>query len=170
MNKKLKMFDNIQIEWEENKSNEKNDLFDSLELNIYQKENSNLSFNLDVLLQFKKTSLNKIIDFILDELENKIDNKFLLSSCNFIAYSVVACLNPKVLINCDLFKDNSFREIENLFEERYGDKYITKVKIEQLPNNLSDIVNYLIKNKILKEDKDCYWIHKVILKNIKIDF
>ena len=164
------MFDNIKIEWEDNNSNENNDLFDNLEVDIYQRENSNLSLNFDVLVQFKKTSLNKIIDFILDELENKIDNKFLLNSCNFIAYSVVACLNPQALINCNVFKDNSFREIENLFEEKYGDKYISKSIIEQLPNNLLDIVNYLIRNKILKEDKDCYWIHKLILKNIKIDF
>lgn len=164
------MFDNIQIEWEDNKSNEKNYLFDSIEVENYKRENQNLSFNLDVLVHFKKTSLNKIIEFVLDELENKIDNKFLLSSCNFIAYSVMACLNPKVLIDCCLFKDNSFREIENYFEEKYGDKYITKDKIKELPKNLIDIVDYLIKNKILKEDKDCFRVHKVILKNIKIDF
>jgi hypothetical protein len=164
------MFDNIQIEWEDNDLNEKNDLFDSLEVDRYQRENSNLSLNFDVLVQIKKTSLNKIIDFILDELEKKIDKKILSSICNFIAYSVVVCLNPKALVSCNVFKDNSFREIENLFEEKYGDKYISKSKIEQLPNNLLDIVNYLIRNKILKEDKDCYWVHKVILKNIKIDF
>ena len=37
---RIDMFDNIQIEWEDNKSNEKNYLFDSIKVENYKRENS----------------------------------------------------------------------------------------------------------------------------------
>lgn len=163
------MFEHIKIEWQDDINNGKLELFDNLEIITYQKEVSALSFKLDIPVGFKKTTLNKFIDFILETIKCKTTNEYFIFVSNFIGYTIMACMAPKSL-KLEFFDDNTFRKIESLFDSQYGDKYILKEKISNITEPIPTVIEYLVRKKILREDKDRFWVHKVILKNIRINF
>lgn len=163
------MFEHLEIEWQDDPDNGKFELFDSLEIATYQKEVSATSFRLDIPIGFKKTTLNKLIDFILETIKSKTTNEYLIFVSDFVGYTIMACMAPKSL-TLEFFNDNAFRKIESLFDSQYGDKYILKEKISNLTEPIPTLIEYFVRNKILREDKDRFWVHKVILKNIRVDF
>lgn len=126
------------------------------------------NLRLDVLVAYKRTSLRALAEYLIELSEISIKNKKIKYIISFISYVLMYAVSPKES-SIYFSKNNMFREVDGLFENEYGEKFIRKEKLEGL-EEINSVIKVLVRNKLFEEDEDRYYVIGFILKNLEINF
>ncbi len=129
-------------------------------------EDSKYSLDLDVAIYVKKTTLSQFVDYLSSDLL-ATDNKKLKFIKDFISWVVLFCLSPKSSRFITSEKDE-YRELFSKFKKSRGEWSFKKKDVEGL--NLEDAINRLVREKLLEEDNDCYYVVGFTLQNLELNF
>lgn len=164
MNTFLQKID-FEIIWEDNDSN---GLFSEIGYSCSDRTHKSKYIKLDVLLIFKKTTFREIIDYLFTRFEDIPNNRFIGKTIGLIIKCIILyAIDPE---NVEIYfsDDNEFRKVVSLFKKEFGEYYVNKKSLTDIPHSTT-LIQRMIEKKLLEENDDRYYIVRHILKNIEIN-
>lgn len=127
-------------------------------------ENNNYSLDLDVAICVKKTTLSQVVDYISNDLMIT-DNKKLKFAKDFVSWVILFTLSPKSSRFITSEK-NEYRDLFSKFKKSRGEWSFKKKDVEGL--NLEGAIDRLVRENILEESDECYYVVSFTLQNLEL--
>ncbi len=144
---------------------ESSNLFEETSTMVEKNVQKSKNLNLDVVFIYKNTTLRTVAEYILSKI--KVDNQHLMWTINFLVCLLYYTVSPKST-SVHFFDDNEFREIFSLFKTSRGEQFIEKSDVNTIPN-ITEIMDILIRKKVIKETNERYYVVGHILKELEIN-
>lgn len=153
----------IEITWQSNSNN--NSIFEENGTVVDGSEMpKNKELNLDVLFIFKNTTLRSIANHMVSKIA--IDDSIVKWGVNFTLCCLLYALSPSNS-SVHFFDDDDFKSVESLFKSKRGEYFVMKEALETISGG-KDVIDVLIRNKVIIEDDDRYYVVGYMLKNLQI--